>query len=195
VTITLAATRIFCLLSLMSILLVLISGCAKAPPPILPEPDEAGLLTAEQDFINGDFAAALLKFEKIYATAPVQNDRVVALYGIACTQMMLARTEAELATAIKTLQKWEALKGGAPFIENHHLLVLALKQQVEIISKRQIEAAQKELEEAQNEEKKNRLIANQKQKITQMANNVKMLQEQLKQLETIDETIQLKRTP
>ena len=166
--------------------LTLLGGCASIQMSIRPGPDKNVQLTAEQHFLNGDFPAALLDFEQIYENALVPEDRVVALYGLACTQMMLAQTEAELATAIKNLQKWDAMKGSSPFIENHHLLVLALKRQAEIIHAKQLEAAE-------NEGRKNRLIATQKNKISQMAATMETLKKQLEELETIDETIQQKR--
>lgn len=167
-------------------MLLTFPGCTPMTMPILPGPDKEVQVTAEQHFINGDFETALLEFEQIFETALVPDDRVVALYGLACTQMILARTEAELITAINNLQRWDALKGSAPFIENHHLLVLALKQQGELIVKRQHDAVQ-------NEEKKNRLIAYQKNKINQLANTMEVLKKQLEELEAIDETFQLKR--
>jgi len=181
-----ASRSIRVIVFLLTIGLLMLPGCAEMNLPSFPGPDKAVQITAEQHFINGDFTTALLEFEQIYETALVPDDRIVALYGLACTQMILARTEDELTTAINNLQRWDALKGSAPLIENHHLLVLALKQQAELINKRQLDAAQKE-------EQKNRLIANQKNKINQMAKTMEVLKKQLDELEAIDETFQLKR--
>lgn len=143
---------------------------------------------AERLFINGDFENALLEFEQIYETALAPEDRNLALYGLACTQIILARSDSEFIEGIHNLQKWDATKGHAPFIENRHLLILALKQQAHLIE-------EKHKETAKREQRKNRLIANQKAKITQMASTVEKLQNQLKELEAIDENFQEKRKP
>ena len=47
-------------------------------------------------FINGDFENALLEYEQIYETALSHEDRNSALYGLACTQMMLANSDLQL---------------------------------------------------------------------------------------------------
>lgn len=169
--------------------LALCSSCTpytrpyQAPAPDLAAKDQAN---AELLFMKGDFDNALLEFERIYATGPGAEDRNQALYGLACTQMMVARTGEQLAQAIANLQKWDEEKGSSPFSENRRLLVFALKHQGEYLQK-------KNSEQVQLERKKNSLIANQRQKITQMAETLERLQKQLEELETIDENFQEKR--
>jgi hypothetical protein len=150
---------------------------------------------AEQLFINGDFENALLEYEQIYDTALSPEDKNHALYGLACTQMMLARTSDQLVESISNLQKWNANKGTAPFTENRHLLLLSLKQQSELI-----DGKNKALIERENLQ--NSLIANQQIKISQMTstidelqNQIKKLDNQIQELEAIDENVQKQRKP
>ena len=117
-----------------------------------------------------------------------QPKNFYALYGLACTQLMLARNDHQYIEAISNLHKWDAIKGGAPFTENHHLLVLALLHHRDIIQRRNIASAKRE-------KKKNILITKQKKKISTMVHTVKKLQNQLEELEAIDETFQEKRKP
>ena len=139
-------------------------------------------------FINGDFENALLEYEQIYETALSHEDRNSALYGLACTQMMLANSDLQLIEAIDNLLRWDANKGRAPFTENRHLLTLALRQQSYLIQ-------QKHVALTAREKRKNNVIAYQKKKISQMATTLHNLQSQLEELEEIDETYQEKRKP
>ena len=150
---------------------------------------------AEQLFINGDFENALLEYEQIYDTALSPEDKNHALYGLACTQMMLARTSDQLVESISNLQKWNANKGTAPFTENRHLLLLSLKQQSELIH-------EKNKAGIERENLQNSLIANQQIKISQMTstidelqNQIKKLDNQIQELEAIDENVQRQRKP
>jgi uncharacterized coiled-coil protein SlyX len=148
---------------------------------------------AEQLFINGEFERAILEYEQIYETALSAEDRNHALYGLACSQMMVARTDEQLIEAIGNLQKWDANKGTAPLRENRHLLVLSLKQQGELI-------AEKNREKITRETEQNSTINEQKDKISQMMttveklqNQIAALQNQIQALEAIDENVQEKR--
>ena len=150
---------------------------------------------AEQLFINGDFENAILEYEQIYDTALSPEDKNSALYGLACTQMMLARTEEQLVESISNLQKWDANKGTAPFTENRHLLLLSLKQQSGLIVKKKTAFVERE-------NLQNSLIANQQIKISQMTSTIESLQSQIKklgnqikELEAIDENVQKQRKP
>lgn len=143
---------------------------------------------AEIFFINGDFAKALLEYEHISETALAPEDRIPALYGLACTQLMLASSDEQLAEAIATLEQWDAEKGKAALTENRRLLIMALKHHSKFMQ-------DKILEQATSAKRKEILIAQQKEKITQMGAFVDNLQKQLDQLETIDENVQEKRKP
>ncbi|MGB3212333.1 MAG: hypothetical protein WBB19_16645 [Desulforhopalus sp.] len=156
--------------------------------PVLPQPAERTQAYAEQLFINGDFENAILEYEQIYETALSPEDRNQALYGLACTQMMLAQTEDQLVEAINNLQKWDANKGRAPFNENRHLIVLSLKRQSELLQKKNREFQQREYEQKC-------LIADQEKTISQMTADVEKLQNQIEELEAIDKNVQEKRKP
>jgi hypothetical protein len=156
-------------------------------------PEDNTQAFAEQLFINGDFERAILEFEQTYETAHSPEDKNQALYGLACTQMMLARTDEQLIESISNLQKWDANKGTAPFIENRLLLVLSLKQQGELIAK-------KNRAKIARETKNTSLIDDQKKTIDQMISTIKKLQNenialqnQIEALEAIDENVQEKR--
>jgi hypothetical protein len=162
---------------------------AKLPSPIIPEATaEKTQSVAELHFINGNFESALLEYEQIFETSLSPEDRNLALYGLACTQMMLARSDEQLLEAISNLQRWDASKGSAPLVENRHLLVLALKQQGEFLK-------DKTEGQLQHEKQKNSVIAYQKKKISLMASTLTKLQKQLEELEAIDETFQEIRNP
>ena len=168
--------------------LLILSGCTTLQLPVVPQQSTIPQANAERLFINGDFDNALLEYEQIYETALSPEDKNIALYGLACSQMMLARSDEQLLEAIRNLQRWDANKGSAPFVENHHLLVLALKRQGELIQ-------EKNLEQAQRETRKNTLIEQQRRKISQMATTLEKFQKQLTELEAMDEIIQEKRRP
>lgn len=174
-------------------LLLLCTSCSMMQLPAFTIPEDNTQAFAEQLFINGDFEQAILEFEQTYETALCPEDKNQALYGLACTQMMLARTDDQLIEAISNLQKWNANKGTAPFIENRLLLVLSLKQQGELI------AANNRVKMARETE--NILLINdQKKTIAQMITTIEKLQNenielqsQIEALEAIDENVQEKR--
>ena len=177
------------------LLLALCNSCAVMQMPPFPAPAEHTQAFAEQLFINGDFENAILEYEQIYDTALSPEDKNHALYGLACTQMMVARTAEQLVEAIDNLQKWDANKGSAPFRENRHLLVLSLKQQGEFIE-------EKNRTQIERENLQKSLIADQQIKIAEMTsttNNlqsqIKELRNQIKELEAIDENVQKQRKP
>ncbi len=167
------------------------AACAEppAPPPELPPPAvELVQDTAEILFLNGDFDKALLEYEHVSETALAPEDRIPALYGLACTQLMLARSDQQMVEAIATLEQWDTEKGSAALTENRRLLILAMKHQLEV-------ARNKIQEQTAVAKQKETLIAQQKGKITQMGAFVDNLQKQLEELETIDEKVQEKRKP
>ena len=150
---------------------------------------------AEQLFMLGDYSRARAEYEQLLATARSRQDKNQALYGLACTQMMLADTIGQLVEAIDSLQSWDINKGTAPFTENRHLLILALKQQGKLLQENNLT-----LIKLKNQQKS--VIAKQQAKITQMAadnetlqNEVKKLHKQIEEIEAIDENVQNKRNP
>ena len=168
---------------------LLCSSCAQPPQSAPPDPNEPQPQSvAETLFLNGDFTNALLQYEHDYETALAPEDRTSALYGLVCAQLILARSNSQMAEAISNLEKWDVEKGEAPLTENRRLFVVAMKVQVERMQK-------KNQEQAHLAKQKNSVIANQKKKITQMAATVDNLQKQLEELEAIDETLQEKRKP
>ncbi|TKB27082.1 hypothetical protein FCL47_07845 [Desulfopila sp. IMCC35006] len=176
------------------VLLFLSTSCTALQRKNFPVPvDHHPHALAEQLFLNGDFENALLQYEQIYETALSPEDKNHALYGLASTQMMLARNANQLIEAISNLQKWDAGKGTAPFTENRHLLILALKQQSTLIE-------EKSKTFTEHENLQNSVIANQQLKITQMTTaneqlqlEIKKLRKQIEEIEAIDENVQSKR--
>jgi hypothetical protein len=169
--------------------LLLCSSCAQPPPPAHPEqPATLPQSVAERFFLNNDFANALLEYERDYETALAPDNKASALYGLACTQLILARSDNQITEAIGNLEKWDTEKGNTPVTENRHLLVAAMKVQVERMQK-------KNLEHSHLTKQKNSVIANQRKKILQMGTTVDNLQKQLEELEAIDETLQEKKKP
>ncbi len=180
------------LLILALLLLALYSSCTRMQLPAFPVPAEHSQAFAEQLFLNGDFKTALLEYERLYGSALSAEAENHALYGLACTQMMLADNEEQFIEAIGNLQKWNAGKGTAPFQENRLLLVLSLKQQ----SKR---IAEKEKERIARETEQISLIDDQKKKISEMMSTVSKLHTQIEELhnqiaalEAIDENVKEK---
>jgi len=184
--------RRFSLLILALLLLALCSSCNMRQLSTFPVPAENSQAYAEQLFLNGDFKTALLEYERLYDNALSTEAGNHALYGLACTQMMLADNEEQFIEAIGNLQKWDAGKGTAPFRENRLLLVLSLKQQ----SKR---IAEKEKERIARETEQSSLIDDQKKKISEMMSTVSKLHTQIEELhnqiaalEAIDKNVQEK---
>jgi len=173
---------------LLLIVFILCQSCTPINVSVITKSVESTQDGAEILFINGDFENALIEYEQIYKTAATAEAKNLALYGLACTQLMIASSDVQRIEAISNLQKWDATKGSAPFIENHHLLILALKQQAD-----QLQQKNKNL--IKREKNKNSLISSQKMKIAQMASIVEKLQKQLEELEAIDEIFQGKRKP
>ena len=175
-----------CAQAVLILYLLLGSSCAhlsQAPPPA---PAHQLASDAELFFLKGEYQDALSEFQREYETALAAEDRNQALYGLACTQIITARTDRELAEGIVNLQKWDEEKGTGPFQENRRLLVLAMKQQGEVLVKRN-------REQQRQGNRKDRLIANQKEQIAQLTVTIEMLQKQLEELEAIDENFQVKR--
>ncbi len=170
-------------IALLIVVALLSSSCANTQFWILPETAVKAQAEAELYYINGDFDKALSEYEYIYQTALLPEDRNLALYGIACTQLMLASDDVDFMQAIKHLLRWDANKGSAPFTENRHLLIEALKQQSDLL-------LEKNSKLIKREKHKNRVIAHQKKKISQMSTTLKSLNKQLEELEAIDETFQ-----
>lgn len=169
---------------------MLCSSCAQPPAPDLPAPEElpSSQSRADELFLKENYADALLEYEHDYETALAPEDQNQALYGLACTQLVLAYSDSQMTEAINNLEKWDDEKGDMPLTENHHLLVTAIKVQGQRILKiRQ--------EQTHLAKQKNNVIANQRKKITQMASTVENLQKQLEELEAIDETLQEKKKP
>jgi hypothetical protein len=156
-------------------------------------PEENTQAFAEQLFINGDFERAILEFEQTYETALCPEDKNQALYGLACTQMMLARTDDQLIEAIGNLQKWDANKGTAPFIENRLLLVLSLKQQGELIAENNKAKMARETENISLIDDQKKTLAQMILTIEKLQHENKELQNQIEALEAIDENVQEKR--
>jgi hypothetical protein len=183
--------RVF-LLILALLLLALCSSCNMMQLPAFPLPAENSQAFAEQLFLNGDFKTALLEYERLYDSALSAEAENHALYGLACTQMMLADNEEQFIEAIGNLQKWNAGKGTAPFRENRLLLVLSLKQQSKRIAENKKERIARETAQIS-------LIDDQKKKISEMMSTVSMLHTQIEELnnqiaalEAIDENVQEK---
>jgi len=184
-----------CLYFPLLLLLQLSCSCTVWQLPEFISPANHTQAHAEQLFINGDFQNALLEYEHSYETALSPTEENQALYGLACTQMMLAENQSQLIEAIGNLQKWDANKGSAPFTENRHLLMLALQQQ-----SGRMEQREKTLTDRDNQ--KNALIANQQLKISQLTANAEQLQSRINQLQTqiaeleaIDKNVQENRKP
>ncbi len=172
-----------------SVLLYLLLGsaCAFSPQSAPPEPPAYFQSDAELLFIKGEYEQALSEFQRIHEEAShTPEDRNQALYGLACTQIIMARTHRELADGIANLEKWDEEKGKTPFRENRRLLIFALKHQSDILD-------QRNQEQQQQDDRKDRLIANQKKEITKLVKTVERLQKQLEELEVIDEKFQEKR--
>ena len=180
----------FLFLSLL--LLSLCSSCTLMQQSQSPLPGKHIQPFAEQLFLNGDFETALLTYQQIYETALSPEDRNHALYGLACTQMLLADNEEQFIEAINYLQKWDAGKGNAPFNENRRLLVLALNQHGKRITEQGKQRSARETAQTT-------LIDDQEKKISEMAATVEKLQTQIEELhnqiaalEAIDENVQEK---
>ena len=170
----------------MILYLLLGSSCAHLSQTSPPTPGLQLESDAELFFLKGEYQDALREFQQVYETALAAEDRNQALYGLACTQITMARTDRELAEGIANLQKWDEEKGNGPFQENRRLLVTALKQQGDVLVKRT-------REQQKQGNRKDRLIANQKERIAQLTVTIEMLQKQLEELEAIDENFQVKR--
>ena len=178
------------LLAGLLLLATLCAGCAKPPeappsPPLqqLPQPSHGETL-----FLRQDYAGALLEFEHDYETALDPEDRIQALYGLACTQLVLANSDNQLSEALTNLENWDTEKGDTELSENRRLLLTALRAQNKHLEK-------KNQEQLRVTKLKNSVIANQRKKLAQMANTVDNLQKQLEELEAIDETLQEKKKP
>lgn len=173
--------------------LLLFTSCSMMQIPAFTKPEDNTQAFAEQLFINGDFKRAIIQFEQAYETAPYPEDKNQALYGLACTQMMLARTDDQLIEAIGNLQKWNANKGTAPFIENRLLLVLSLKQQGELLAENNRAKMTRETENNSLIDDQKRTIAQMISTIEKLQNENRALQNQIEALEAIDENVQEKR--
>lgn len=168
-----------CLLALISL-----SGCAPIQDfALIPDDDGEIQQKAERLFINGDLQNALLQYEHIRDTTLSNQQRTRALYGLACTQIILAESDDQLAEGILNLNRWSSEKGTDNVVENRHLLVLALMRQRERLLRQQ--------QERRNKNKiQRRQISHQKKVISRLGETMTNLQNQLKELEALDEHYQ-----
>ncbi len=173
---------------LLLALLLGASGCTEMQLPLIPETTPRTQVTAEISFLNGEFQKAMLEYKEIYETTSSIEDKNSALYGIACTQMILAENDDQLVEAITSLQRWNVSKGSEDFNENRNMLILALIQQSDRIQA-------KKQQSAAHDKRQKGIIYSQRKKISQMATTVEQLQKQLDELEAIDEIYQEKRKP
>ena len=157
------------------LLLLWCSSCTMMQQPKSSLPGKHAQPLAELLFLDGDFDRALLEYEQLYETALSAEDRNHALYGLACSQLMVAHTEEQFIEGIGNLQKWDADKGIAPFSENRLLLVLALKQQIKRITEQDKERIARETAQAT-------LIDDQEKKISEMTSTIQKLQAQIEEL-------------
>ena len=166
------------------LLLLLIASCTPLQQiQLIPSKGDRIQAEGERLFINGNFQNALLHFEHIYETSLSAHQKNMALYGIACSQIILAEKDEQLAEGIHNLVRWDAAKGSAAFSENHHLLVLALSHQGERLLQQQ-----QRLEK--NWQRQARQINQQKKMISKLGETMVNLQNQLKELEALDEHYQ-----
>jgi hypothetical protein len=168
----------------------LLSGCCRQTPPDPPmAPPPATVTTyADQLFQQGNFAAALAEYREMADNSTQPEERLTGLFGLACTQMILAESEGQLLDAVSNLEKWAAEKPPVTPQDNRDMLVVAVKRQSELL-----QTLTKNI--AKREKQKNQLIASQKKKIAQMATTVDNLQKQLEELEAIDQNYQERKKP
>lgn len=177
---------IFLLLSAV----LLHTGCANTSPqpPVETTQHDRRLTVAENFFITGNYTKALAEYERVFNESVSEADKIKALYGLACTRMILAENDEDLISAIDDLQRWDTSKGSAPFTENRHMLVVALKEKGMFMLKQF-----KDMSES--DRKKDKRIADQKRTINQMSSRLEKLQKQLEELEAVEEKFQGKRKP
>ncbi|MGW8195529.1 MAG: hypothetical protein ACWGOX_14825 [Desulforhopalus sp.] len=143
---------------------------------------------AESLFINEKFPEALVEFERVFYNSASAADKNSALYGLACSRLILAKNSEAVTSAVNDLQQWDTNKGQEPFGENHHMLVMAVKRMGDLIE----ELTERQF---QKETQKDTLIADQKKKIAQLTSRLEKLQKQLEDLEAVEENFQGKRKP
>lgn len=178
-------------------MLSLLVGCAELDLPQLEEPTENSRMIAgaERLFINGNFEQALAEYERLSLNSLTPKEKNHALYGLACTRLMLAENAEELVVAIDDLQQWDIKKGRARFTENRHLLVMALQQQAALIHERHKILTENEIQKDNRIAEQKIRIAEKKMKISQLSSQLKKLQTQLLELEKVEENVQEKRKP
>lgn len=169
------------------IFFIFCSSCSLAPQsPEAVKP--AGPSIGEEFFLSEKYDNALDEYSSMYETALTPEDRSLALFGLACTQLTLAQSDKEVTEAITTFEKWQAENGASRPSVNSRMFVIALKT----LAGRTHKINE---ENAQLLKKKNTIIANQKKKISRLGNTVDNIQKQLDQIEAIDATLQEKKKP
>lgn len=164
-------------------------------------------------FEKGDFEAA----EKIFQDLRSAGNPLIkrqAIYGLACTHLMIAENRAEYIEAVYLLDQWRRISSDAFGPEDPRMFLSFFPEMIYQKSKKENKASEnektmeepflfmkydyeKEIEALQRRirsmEKRLKIIDTQKAEMEEMEDELKKLKDQIETIETIDQEIQEKK--
>jgi hypothetical protein len=162
------------------------AGALKGPPP---DYEIAALKRAQGAFFSEDFAEAEQIFTDILANSDKGVYKNEALYGVACTRMMVAEDVERYKAAIRLLETWRLQGVGInEFGENPRMIIQALARSVTFLE------CEPEIKYVINK-KNDELVKKQQDEIQKLYDTIGRLQHQISVLEAIDQETQEKRKP
>lgn len=171
---------------ILTCLVVILSGCYSSKIAKEIHPGYEDILTGEAAFFNGQYNEAARLFGNIVKKELDPAVFNTARYNLAATRLMLSENPAEIKKALKLLDQWRQKRNRSHRLEDPMLLVMALRKWVAIQEKTNKDRSKKRQEILDT-------VANRNKKIKSLEKTIKILEEKILAIESIDQEIQKKR--
>ncbi|MGL1932127.1 MAG: hypothetical protein OCC45_10240 [Desulfotalea sp.] len=119
-------------------------GCSVYPVVVFYDSEVQQLRDGEDQFELGNYKKAEKIFIEISKSEIKQQIKNTALYNLACTRIMIARTSSALIKAVQLFNEWKAVNQRLMYMENPDLAIAALKKQSKFIKREQAITQEKE---------------------------------------------------
>ncbi len=160
---------------------VLLFSCSVVPVVISSDPDMQKLKLGETLFEQEHYKEAEKTFIAVLEAHIPINTANTAVYNLACTRIMQAKTLEDLSNALILLDTWRQTSQPIISVENPQMVITAQKKIAQII---EADVIARQLEDKKN-----------KQIILQQSKMIETLQHQISALEAIDQELQEKKKP
>jgi hypothetical protein len=169
-------------------------GAQKTEPP---DPDVLTLNRGDEAFRNEDYEKAIEIYSGLSQLAENEKIRRKALYGLACTKLILAETASDLNESIILWDTWSQLLPQVTEDEDPRMLKPILQRKAlpgmdEERVKKRTNTSKNKISLKALEEKDNKILQLESQ-LKEMEKEIQKLKQQISSLEAIDQKIQEKK--